>query len=252
MTDEAKVKEIYPDAHESYDGATYWVWQSREIPKTCLGAGGNAPFAWRQAFRQLPKLPKPTPPTETQNRSIVAGVDYPAKTGALLVPRLVDEVKEIVMYTNSETGDLHEVSFSKWYELLAPPLPAPTPTERVTEVQQEFVETGAREIVLSELEGTGLTPEFVNDALDCAGHSVIRDSIMLGIAERIAERLVAAIAPSPAPAEAQANLRHAYIKAKLFIRSLYENERTKVGIRETANELLKEIEEAEYAAVATQ
>lgn len=51
-------------------------------------------------------------------------------------------------------------------------------------------ETGWREIVMSELEGTSLTPEFVNDALDCAGHSVIRDSVMLGIAERIAKRLL--------------------------------------------------------------
>lgn len=47
----------------------------------------------------------------------------------------------------------------------------------------------ARRIVLSEIEGTSLTPKFVNDALDCAGSAVIRDSVMLGIAERIAERL---------------------------------------------------------------
>ena len=48
-----------------------------------------------------------------------AACEYTAKTGATLIPRLVDHNKGVVMYTNSISGDLHEVSMETWNSLLA-------------------------------------------------------------------------------------------------------------------------------------
>ena len=57
------------------------------------------------------------------------------------------------------------------------------------ESKQKLPPLDARQIVISEIEGTFLTEQFVDDALNCADHAVIADSVMLGVAYRIARRL---------------------------------------------------------------
>lgn len=56
--------------------------------------------------------------TYSVSGSIIPGCEYTAKTGAILVPRLVNDDKGTVLYTNSISGDLHEVSAQKFLDLL--------------------------------------------------------------------------------------------------------------------------------------
>jgi hypothetical protein len=48
-----RVLAVYPDAHEYFDGITYWVWKQRTTPKLCMAAGGTSAQAWQNAASKL-------------------------------------------------------------------------------------------------------------------------------------------------------------------------------------------------------
>ena len=48
-----RVLEVHPEAHEYFDGVTYWVWKTTTIPKLCLAAGSTSRIAWEFAASKL-------------------------------------------------------------------------------------------------------------------------------------------------------------------------------------------------------
>jgi hypothetical protein len=79
---------------------------------------------------------------EDEMTKIIAGCAYYAKTGGILIPRLVDEGKGIVMYTNSITGDLHEVSAELFRSLTR----LPTPVEPKAQVESASAKVDVFEV----------------------------------------------------------------------------------------------------------
>lgn len=72
---------------------------------------------------------KPAPTEETKHEFPLPGKSYYSNSGAVLVPRIVDTSKGSVLYTNSLSSDIHELSLSKWLEISQ--FPKPEPVEEV-------------------------------------------------------------------------------------------------------------------------